>query len=93
MMVAVLTVELAIFDAQSLKDKRRVIHGLKQRLRNRFNVSVAEVAHTELKKRCRLGIAIVSIESRPMHSQLDKVVEAIRHTRGLTLVDYQRELF
>ncbi len=41
MIVGALTVELAIFDAQCLKDKRRVILSLKEKLRNRFNVSVA----------------------------------------------------
>jgi uncharacterized protein YlxP (DUF503 family) len=87
-----MTVELAIFDAQTLKDKRRVIQGLKQKLRDRFNVSVAEVGHRDAAKRCRLGVAIVSQESRSIHSQLDKVVELVRRTGGLSLLDYQREL-
>ena len=45
MIVGVLTVELAIFEAQSLKDKRRGIQSVKQKLRNGFNVSVAEVGY------------------------------------------------
>ena len=92
MIVGVLTVDLAMFDAQTLKDKRRVMQGLKQRLRDRFNVSVAEIAYGNAPKRCRLGIAIVSQESRAVHSQLDKVVDLIRRTVGLSLLDYQREL-
>jgi len=92
MIVGVLTVELAIFEAQTLKDKRSVIQGLKQRLRDRFNVSVAEIGYGDAPKRCRLGVAIVSQESRAIHSQLDKVVELIRRTRGLSLLDYTREL-
>ncbi len=75
-----------------MKDKRRVVKGLKQRLRNRFNVSVAEVDHHDLPKRCRLAIAMVSHESRPLHSQLDKIVDLFRRTAGLTLLDYEREL-
>ncbi len=92
MIVGVLTVDLAIFDAQSLKDKRRVVKGLKQKLRNSYNVSVAEVDYHDLPKRCRLAIAMVSRESRPMHSQFDKMIELIRRVSGLSLVDYQREL-
>lgn len=92
MMVGVLTLDLAIFDAQTLKDKRRVIAGLKQRLRNRFNVSVAEIDHTDKPKRCSLGVAVVSQESRALHSQLDLVVEMVRRCGGLTLIDYRREL-
>ncbi len=83
---------MAIFDAQTLKDKRRVIQGLKQRLRDRFNVSVAETAYGDAPKRCRLGVAIISQESRFIHSQLDKVVELVRRTAGLSLLDYKREL-
>ena len=92
-MIGVLTVDLTIFEAQSLKDKRRVIQSLKQRLRNRFNISVAEIAHADSPKRCRLGIALVSNEARSIHSQLDKIVEMIRATAGPTQLDYQRELF
>ena len=96
MIVAVLTVELAIFEAQSLKDKRRVVSGLKQRLRNRFNVSVAEVGYADAPKRCRLGVAMVSSGagggSGVVHSQLDKVVEMVRRTGGLSLLEYDRKL-
>jgi len=93
MIVGVLTVEVAIFEAQSLKDKRRVILGFKQRLRNRFNVSVAEVGHGDSHKRCQLGIAMVSGDSRGVHSQFDKIVDMVRATTGLTLLEYERELF
>lgn len=92
MIVGVLTVELAIFDARSLKDKRRVLAGLKQKLRNRFNVSVAEVEYLDAPKRSRLAVSIVSRESRVVHSQLDKVVDLVRRTVGLSLVDYERQL-
>lgn len=92
-MIGLLTVDLAIFEAQSLKDKRRVILSLKTRLRNRFNVSVSEIAHADSPKRCRLGIAMISNESRPIHNQLDKIVDLIRNAPGATLLDYQREFY
>ena len=92
MIVGVLRVELAIFDAQSLKDKRRVIAGLKQKIRNRFNVSVAEVDHANAAKRCCLAIAMVSSQARPVHSQLDKIIDLVRRTRGASLVTYEREI-
>ena len=89
--MGVLTIELAILDAQSLKDKRRVIASLKQRLRNRFNISVAEVAHANAPRRCRLGVAMVSNESRALHSQLDRIIDMVRRTGGVSLLDYGRE--
>ena len=93
MIVGVLTVEFAVFGARSLKDKRRVLASVKQRLRNRFNVSVAEVEFHDMIKRCRLALVMVSNESRALHSQLDLMVELVRRAPGLSLLDYQRELF
>ena len=92
MIVGTLTVELAILDAQSLKDKRRVIQSVKQRLSNRFNVSVAEVGHVDSPKRCRLGVAIVSTDARLVHSRLDKMIDLVRASGGLTLLEYDRRL-
>lgn len=92
MIVGVLTVELALLEASSLKDKRQVIKSLKQRLSNTFNVSVAETAHNDAVRRCQLGISVVSNAAREVHSQLDRVVDMIRRTAGCTLLDYQREI-
>lgn len=92
MIIGVLQVELLVPDARNLKDKRRVVLSLKQRIRNRFNVSVAEVGHTGTARRCRLAIGMVAEGSRPLHSQLDKIVDLIRVSRGLTLLEYEREL-
>lgn len=92
MRVGLLTIELAILEAQSLKDKRRVLKGTKERIRQTFNVSVAEVGHNDLPKRARLGVAVVSNESRAAQSQLDQVVDLVRRVRGVTLVDYKSEV-
>ena len=92
MILGVLTLELAIFDARSLKDKRRVIQSVKQRLRNTFNVSVSEVAYLDTPKRCRLAVAMVCGEVRPLHAQFDKIVDLVRGSGGITLVDYDRQL-
>lgn len=91
MIVGTLTVELAVFEAQTLKDKRRVIQSIKQRLHNGFNISIAEVAYADSPKRCRLGLAVVGNESRALHAQLDKAVELIRRAHGVTLISYERD--
>ena len=93
MIVGVLTLDFAVFDARSLKDKRRVVLSVKQRLQNTFNVSVAEVAYADTPKRCRLAVAMVSREARPLHAQLDKIVDFVRRCGGLTLLKYERELY
>ncbi len=93
MIVGVLSVDVAVFDARSLKDKRRVIQSLKQRLRNGFNVSVAEVGYQDAHKRSLLALAMVSQDARTLHSQFDKMVDLVRRMNGLSLVDYERTIF
>lgn len=59
-MIAFLTLELSIEAAQSLKDRRQVVRSLKDHLRTRFNVSVAELDAAELWNRATIGIVSVS---------------------------------
>lgn len=92
MIVGVLTVEFAIFEAQSLKDKRRVVQSVKQKLRNRFNVSVAEVGHEDSAKQCRLGVVTVSNEAKHVHSSFDRMVDMMRGVAAITMLEYEREL-
>ncbi len=92
MTVGVLTVRLAIFEAVSLKDKRRVVKSIKDRLSNRFNVSVAEVDGLDLHQRADLGVAMVANDARFVESCLHKIVDTLRLERSATLLDYQVEL-
>jgi len=92
MIVGVLTVDVAVLEARSLKDKRRVIKSIKDRVRNRYNVSVSEVDDQDMMKRSRLGMAMVAVETRAVHSQFDQIVDLIRSTRGATLIDYERTM-
>ena len=91
MIVGVLKVEVYVADACSLKDKRRVVGSIKQRLRDRFNVSVEEVDHQDAHRRCALGIAIVSKESRSLQSRLDKIIEMIQAKPGLEIIEIERD--
>lgn len=59
-MVALLTLELRIEGAHSLKDKRQVLRSLKDRLRAQFNVAVAELDHTDLWQRATVGVVGIS---------------------------------
>lgn len=93
MIVGVLRVELAIYEALSLKDKRRVVKGLKDRLAHKFNVSVSEVDALDARQRAVLGIAMVSNEARFVQSCLDKVVDYIRMAPGAALVNYETEIY
>jgi uncharacterized protein YlxP (DUF503 family) len=73
-MIALLTLELHIEAAQSLKDKRRVLRSLKDRLRASFNVSVAELDASGLWNRATVGVVAIS-DSRDYLDGLMKNVE------------------
>ena len=60
MPIAYLTLELRIEGAHSLKDKRQAVRSLKDRLRNSFNVSVAEIETTDLWQRATIGVVSIS---------------------------------
>lgn len=92
MVIGVVQAELAILDALSLKDKRRVIKSLKDRIAGRHNVSVAEVDRLESRQQAVLGVAMVANESRFVESCLHKIVDELRLARSVSLVDYSIEL-
>ncbi|MCK4625432.1 MAG: DUF503 domain-containing protein [Phycisphaerae bacterium] len=92
MTVGALRIDFAIYEAQSLKDKRRLLKGFKDRLASRYNVSVAEVDHLDSWQRGTVGIAMVSNDAVHVHSCLDKIVDFARRQRGLSLIDYEKSL-
>jgi uncharacterized protein YlxP (DUF503 family) len=64
MVVGVRTWELHLAGCQSLKDKRRVVKSLKDRLHQRFNVSAAEVDHQDVWQRAALACSVVTTDRR-----------------------------
>jgi len=93
MVVGVLTVRLAVFEAVSLKDKRRVVRSLKDRLGARHNVSIAEIDDLDQRQAATLGLAMVANDARFVESTLSKIVDEIRAFRRASLLDYGIELF
>jgi uncharacterized protein YlxP (DUF503 family) len=96
MTIAFLTLELSIEAAHSLKDKRRVVRSLKDRLRVQFNVAVAELAASNLWNRATVGVVSIS-DSRDYLDGLMKNVEraAIRaaNNTGADITDSFVEFF
>ena len=74
--ISLLTIELMIPWAQSLKDKRSAVRSLKDRLRARFNASVSEVALQDKWQRATLAVCIVDSDRR----QLESVITQVRQT-------------
>ncbi len=92
MRVGILRVDLHVPGAHSLKDKRRVIRSLKDRLFARFNVSVAEVGAQDLWQRAELGIALVALDGRGADLALRKVEVSIRSHPGAMPLKIERQI-
>jgi uncharacterized protein YlxP (DUF503 family) len=92
MTIGVLQLELSIGDAMSLKDKRRVVKSLKDRIAHGHNVSIAEVGALDEHRRSILGIAMVANDRAYVEGALCKLVDFVRGVGNVDLIDYQIEL-
>ncbi len=75
-----------------MKDKRQVLQSLKSRLRDKFNVSVAEVGDQELWQKAILGLACVANESVHVNQVLDQAVNLIQGVPTIQLLRSRIEL-
>jgi uncharacterized protein YlxP (DUF503 family) len=85
--VGLATFELHLNGCQSLKDKRRILKSLKDRLQNRFNVSVAETDHHDQWQRAELACCVVSTEQRHAASVLSSVDQFIAGIGLVRIID------
>ncbi len=92
MIVGVSTIEIFIPDSRSLKGKRKVLNGIKSRIRNKYNVSINEVDFSDLWQRAKLGVSIVGNSSKFVDSTLSKVLNEIKKDLRIEVIDYKMEL-
>jgi hypothetical protein len=78
MVVGSLSVRLLIRESYTLKDKRQVVRSIKDRLRNSFNISIAEVDALDDRQSAVLGIVTVGFEVSVVQSTLHEITEALR---------------
>ncbi|HET7107338.1 MAG TPA: DUF503 domain-containing protein [Candidatus Acidoferrum sp.] len=92
MPVGLLTLELHIADAQSLKDKRQVLRSLKDRLRAHFNVAVAELDFEDTWQRSVIGVVTLANEERHVEEALQKVLAEADNILGPMVVGHSVDL-
>ena len=92
MPVGLLTLELHIPEAQSLKDKRQVLRSLKDRLRREFNVAVAELEHQDVWQRSVVGVVTISNEEKHVNEVLQKVLDEADRILGSFLINQAIEI-
>lgn len=91
--VAVGVVELHLPEVGSLKAKRHVLQGVKERVKQRFNVSVAEVDHQDAWQRATLAVACVANDSRHANEVVTKAVGFLERLPDASVIDVSIEVF
>lgn len=92
MVVGVMELSLALYDNESLKDKRSVVKRVINRVRSTFNVSAAEVEDMDFTDRATIGIVAVGNDRRYIEGMLDKIVGFVERLALADVLDATKEL-
>lgn len=92
MTIGLLRLVLFIPDSNSLKRKRMVLHSLKARLRNNFNIAIQQIADEDKWQKSTLAAVGLSKDHKIINSTLSNIVNFVENFHGVELVDYEIEL-
>jgi uncharacterized protein YlxP (DUF503 family) len=93
MIVGVLTLEIFFPYARSLKDKRRILHGFKERLKGRYNVAVAELDYQDKWQRTRLGVVTLNSQAAVVGDLLNRILSDARGLEEGEIVHHEIRYF
>jgi uncharacterized protein YlxP (DUF503 family) len=93
MPVGLLTLEISIPEARSLKDKRQLVRRLKDRLRKHFNVAVAELDYQDVWQRALIGVAAVSNNAQHVEQSLEAVFAESERLLGRDVIHHGIEVY
>ena len=90
-LVSVALFEILIPHAQSLKEKRMVVKSLRDKLRNRFEISAGEVGLHDLHQRARMGLSYVTNDQASADAMMDRILAFIETNTDATLTGWTTE--
>lgn len=93
MTVGILTIEILIDEAFSLKDKRSVLKRVKKRLRDNFNIAIAEIDYQELWNKSKLAMATISSDSKNVDRVMQNILTYLEDDRSVEILRYSLEKF
>jgi uncharacterized protein YlxP (DUF503 family) len=88
MIIGVLEISLHIPGSSSLKDKRKVIKGLKEKIRNQFNVSLAEIDGQNTWQSCHLACSMVALQKLAIEKEFQHIIALIDRVSELDIQDH-----
>jgi uncharacterized protein YlxP (DUF503 family) len=89
MIVGLLTLELFFPYSRSLKDKRRILHGFKERLKGRHNVAVSEIDYQDKWQRGLLGIVTLNSQAGVVSDLLNRILSDARGLEEAEVVTHE----
>ena len=89
MFVGVLVIEIMIYSSTSLKEKRIVLKSLKDRLKNKFNIAIAEIGFQDKWQRSQLGIVTISNQHSHLENSLQKIFEYLDRSDSYEITSYE----
>ena len=92
MLIGSCTVELTIFESNSLKDKRQIIKSLIGRIQSRFNVSIAEVDKQDSWRTAVIGFACVSSSARHVEQMVGNIIKFIEGDSRVEIIRQDMEV-
>jgi len=92
MTIGILKLILFIQDSNSLKEKRMVLHSLKAKLRNNFNVAVTQIDDEDKWQRATIAIVGAERDRKNMNSILSNIINFIEEFDGVDLINHELEL-
>ncbi len=92
MMIGSCEIEILIYESNSLKEKRHVIKSIIERIKSKFNASVAEVGYNELWNRSLIGIAVVSNNKNLCDESISKVINFIDNDERVEILSVNKEI-
>ena len=76
----------------SLKGKRRIVRTLKDRLKNKFNISIAEIGDQDILQNLHIGIVAVNSDPKYLEGQVNKVIDTIEKMHLAEITDHQIQI-
>lgn len=89
--IAYMAIEFRVPSAHSLKDKRRIVKSLKDRLRQRYNISIAEIDRQDSHQHGVIGLTMIGTERNQLDSMISSIHNQLSEMRDILLVDVHRE--
>lgn len=93
MMVCSCEIEILIYEAHSLKEKRQVVKSIIERIKSKFNVSIAEIAYNELWNRSSIGLAVVSNSKRLCEESINKIISFVDNDERVEILNCYKEIY